>query len=445
MRCARCARVLHAMSARCGRRTDGLVPETVLDGLQRSLLHRLERVERRFLAGVKRREFRVMHQIATARGALYPHGAPQERKPGVYCISRAVRVLAARRDAHGGARSCPRGAARGSAAHVGCGVRGGRMTLPAADEPTPMGDAPARRSATGALFVSIGIFATKMFGIVRQVVIAHFLGASVVADAFNAAFRIPNLLQNLFGEGALSAAFIPVYSNLLARGAQGDRDATEEAGRVAGAVLAILALLVSILVLLGVLFTPQILPLIAAGFKGRKRALAITYVRILFPGAGLFVMSAWCLGVLNSHRKFLLSYAAPVVWNLAIIVALLVLGKGENLTTLGRTAAWASVVGAGAQFLVQVPFVLRLVPQLRVSLDFARAERAHGAAKFWPRGRESRGRAAQRLYRPVDLVIPAGRNGLAPVLRHHDLVRAGEHVRNRHLGGGAARDVERDR
>jgi putative peptidoglycan lipid II flippase len=260
------------------------------------------------------------------------------------------------------------------------------MTLPAADEPTPMADTPARRSATGALFVSIGIFATKMFGIVRQVVIAHFLGASVVADAFNAAFRIPNLLQNLFGEGALSAAFIPVYSNLLARGAKGDTDATEEAGRLAGAVLAILALLVSILVLLGVLFTPQILPLIAAGFKGRKRMLAITYVRILFPGAGLFVMSAWCLGVLNSHRKFLLSYAAPVVWNLAIILALLVFGKGENLTTLGRTAAWASVVGAGAQFLVQVPFVLRLVPHLRISFDFARQSVRTVLRNFGPVG-----------------------------------------------------------
>src|ERR1700742_3859806 len=118
---------------------------------------------------------------------------------------------------------------------------------------------PAKRSATGALFVSIGIFATKMFGIVRQVVIAHYLGASVAADAFNAAFRIPNLLQNLFGEGALSASFIPVYANLLARGDDGDAAAHVEAGRVAGAVFAILTLVVSVLVLLGVIFTPQIL------------------------------------------------------------------------------------------------------------------------------------------------------------------------------------------
>ncbi len=243
------------------------------------------------------------------------------------------------------------------------------MTPPPLDDGKPGASKPPRRGGAGAVFVSIGIFATKMFGIVRQVVIAHFLGASVAADAFNAAFRIPNLLQNLFGEGALSASFIPVYANLLARGEKGDLAAQEEAGRVAGAVFAILALVVSVLVLLGVLFTPQILPVIAAGFQGERKTLVITYVRILFPGAGLFVLSAWCLGVLNSHRKFLLSYAAPVVWNLAIIVALLVFGRGQDLPTLGRTAAWASVVGAGAQFLVQLPFVLKLVPHLRLSLD----------------------------------------------------------------------------
>ncbi|MEO6877132.1 MAG: lipid II flippase MurJ, partial [Gemmatimonadaceae bacterium] len=254
------------------------------------------------------------------------------------------------------------------------------MTLPAADEPTLVDHKPAARSSTGALFVSIGIFATKMFGIVRQVVIARFLGATMVADAFNAALRIPNLLQNLFGEGALSASFIPVYASLLARGEK------EEAGRLAGAVLAILALVVSILVLLGVVFTPQILPVIAGGFKGEKRELAITYVRILFPGAGLFVMSAWCLGVLNSHRKFLLSYAAPVFWNLTIIIALIWFGPRQNLNTLARTAAWASVVGAGMQFLVQVPFVLRLVPSLRVALDLSRQSVRSVLKNFGPIG-----------------------------------------------------------
>ena len=239
------------------------------------------------------------------------------------------------------------------------------MTIPPpADEPTPVGRARSRSTA-GAFFVSLGIFATKVFGIGRQVVIARWLGSEMVADAFAAALRIPNLLQNLFGEGALSASFIPIYVDLI------ERDKREEAGRLAGAVLALLALVVSILVLLGVLFTPQLLPLIASGFKGEKRDLTVTFVRILFPGAGLFVMSAWCLGVLNSHRKFLLSYAAPVFWNLAIIVALTWFGPRQELNQLARTAAWASVVGAGLQFLVQVPFVLRLVPNLRVTLDWS--------------------------------------------------------------------------
>lgn len=253
--------------------------------------------------------------------------------------------------------------------------------LPAADEPTPIDEKPAPRSRAGAFFVSLGIFTNKIFGVVRQSFIATYLGAGAAADAFNAAIRIPNLLQTLFGEGALSASFIPVYVGLRARGDE------EEAGRVAGAVFAILALIVSILVLLGVLFTPQILPLIVGGFKGERRELAITYVRILFPGAGLFVLGAWCLGVLNSHRKFLLSYMAPVLWNVTMIVALLWYGPRESsLPSLARITAWASVIGAGAQFLVQLPFVLGLVKRLHVSLDWRRSSVRTVLRNFAPVG-----------------------------------------------------------
>src|SRR6185436_14257966 len=112
---------------------------------------------------------------------------------------------------------------------------------------------------------------------------------SDAADAFNAAFRIPNFLQNLFGEGALSASFIPVYASLVAR------EDRREADRVAGAVAAILALVVSGIVLIGVLATPWLIGAIAPGFGGAKRDLTIQIVRVLFPGAGLLVLSAWCL------------------------------------------------------------------------------------------------------------------------------------------------------
>jgi len=210
--------------------------------------------------------------------------------------------------------------------------------------------------------VAAGIFLSRILGLVRQRALAHFLGNSSVADAFTAAFRIPNLLQNLFGEGALSASFIPVYAGLLAEEDQAEAD------RVAGAVGALLALAVAAVVVVGVLASPLLVTLIAPGFAGDKRTLTILLVRILFPGAGLLVLSAWCLGVLNSHRRFFLSYAAPVAWNLAIIGTLLVLGPRRTMAELAVAAAWASVAGSLLQVLVQWPTVRRLAPTLRFRL-----------------------------------------------------------------------------
>src|SRR6266581_4086377 len=95
-----------------------------------------------------------------------------------------------------------------------------------------------------------------------------------------------------------------------------------------------LALVVSVLVLAGVVATPLFIDAIAPGFQGAKRDLTIRIVRILFPGAGLLVMSAWCLGVLNSHHRFLLSYTAPVMWNAAMIATLVIFGAGSGLPRL---------------------------------------------------------------------------------------------------------------
>lgn len=223
---------------------------------------------------------------------------------------------------------------------------------------------PTDRTGRHAFLVGAGILLSRIVGLVRQYAFAHYFGLrSDAADAFNQAFRIPNFLQNLFGEGVLSASFIPIYSRLLAEGDE------EEAGRVAGAVAAILALVASTLVLLGVLATPIFIDLIAPGFHGAKRELAIRIVRILFPGAGLLVMSAWCLGILNSHRKFFLSYTAPVMWNLAMIGALVFFGRRMDEPSLAIALAWASVAGSALQFGVQAPYVLRLVRRLRVRPD----------------------------------------------------------------------------
>ena len=213
--------------------------------------------------------------------------------------------------------------------------------------------------------VAAGIFLSRIAGLIRQRIFAHYFATSDAADAFAAGFRIPNLLQNLFGEGALSASFIPVYAGLRARGEQ------EEAERVAGAVAGLLSVVIAVVVLLGVLAAPGLVDLIAPGFTGGKRELTIRLVRILFPGAGLLVLSAWCLGILNSHRRFFLSYAAPIIWNAAIIIFLLFFGPRSSLAKLAEWAAWGSVAGSVLQVLVQLPAVLRVLNRFRFAISLA--------------------------------------------------------------------------
>ena len=249
------------------------------------------------------------------------------------------------------------------------------MSVPARTAINPDG-----REATGrfATLIATGILASRVVGFIRQHFLARYLGLSDAADAFNAAFRIPNFLQNLFGEGVLSASFIPVYARVLAEGDEA------EAIRVAGAVAALLSLLTSILVLLGILTTPVLIDVIAPGFTGAKRELTVAMVRILFPGAGLLVLSAWCLGILNSHRRFLLSYTAPIIWNLSIIAALLWFGGRTAQFDLAVIAAWASLVGSALQLLVQLPMVLRLIGRIVLALDVRSANVRTVVRNFGP-------------------------------------------------------------
>jgi putative peptidoglycan lipid II flippase len=226
-----------------------------------------------------------------------------------------------------------------------------------------MAAAERRRQTTGgAVLVAAGIFLSRIMGLVRSHYFSRFLGTSESADAFSAAIRIPNFLQNLFGEGVLSASFIPVYARLLAESDE------EEAGRVAGAVFSLLALIATVLVAAGVFAAPYLIDLLTPGFTGDKRELTVKLVQVMFPGVGLLVISAWCLGILNSHRRFFLSYASPVVWNLAMIAALLVFGGKVDEANLAMLVAVASVVGAALQLAVQLPLLFRLEKKLRVSL-----------------------------------------------------------------------------
>ncbi len=176
----------------------------------------------------------------------------------------------------------------------------------------------------------------------------------------------------------LSASFIPVYSRLLGEGDE------ETADLLAWSVGAIMALAVAIFVLLGVYAAPWMIDAIAPGFHGAKRELTIRLVQILFPGAGLLVMSAWCLGVLNSHHRFFASYAAPVGWNLVIIGALAWYGPRVTQDRLAVDAAWASVAGSILQILLQLPQMIPLMGRIRLCFGRVRVALRQVLRNFIP-------------------------------------------------------------
>ncbi len=240
------------------------------------------------------------------------------------------------------------------------------------------------KKSPAAIAVAIGILLSRITGLVRERVFAYYLGNSDAAGAFRAALRIPNLLQNLFGEGVLSASFIPVYAKLLAEGKE------EEAGQAASVVLSLLMGVTALLVIIGVTISRPLIGILAPGFHGAVRELTIRMVAIMFPGTGLLVLSAWCLGVLNSHRKFFLSYVAPVLWNVAIIAMLL--GVGGYYLANGHASqerlviwvAWSTVIGAVLQWGVQFPRAIKLNGAFTFSLRTRTAPVQKIIANFMP-------------------------------------------------------------
>lgn len=221
------------------------------------------------------------------------------------------------------------------------------------------------RRSRAAFLVGSGIFLSRVFGFVRDRVFAHWFGTSDFADAWRAALRLPNVLQNLLGEGTLSASLIPVYADLLEQG----RD--EDAGRFAGAALGILAALAAGLALAGVLVAPLLVRVFFFEWSAEKQALTVTLVRILFPMTGLLVVSSWALGILNTHRRFFVSYVAPVFWNLAMIATLVAGGAwfALGLRDLVVALAWGALAGGLLQLLVQIPFLLKHLGRgFRISL-----------------------------------------------------------------------------
>jgi putative peptidoglycan lipid II flippase len=234
--------------------------------------------------------------------------------------------------------------------------------------------------------VAAGIFVTRVLGYVRERVFAYYFGnASVGADAFRAALRIPNAIRNLLGEGTLSASFIPAYAAL------NQRPDKQSARALAGAILGLLLVATGVLAALGIAFAPAITTLIAKGFDAPRRELTITLVRILFPMTGLMVVSAWCLGILNTHRRFFLPYAAPALWNVAGIVAMAAAGTwfanrtlsiDVQLHRIALALAWGTVAGAVLQVGIQLPACWRLLHGIALRVSVA-PEGVRGVLAAW--------------------------------------------------------------
>lgn len=232
------------------------------------------------------------------------------------------------------------------------------------DEARPEGGSRTTSGGRSAARVGAGIFISKIFGFVRERVFAHFFGSSGFADAWWAALRMPNVIRNLLGEGTLSASLIPVYAEFLEEGRE------EEAARFAGAALGILTVLAGSLALGGMALAPILVSLFFPAWSPEIRDLTVLLVRILFPMTGLFVISAWALGILNSHRTFFITFVAPVFWNLAMIASMVggAVYWGLDGRPLVVALAWGALVGGGLTLLVQVPFLLRHTRGMRLSM-----------------------------------------------------------------------------
>lgn len=221
-----------------------------------------------------------------------------------------------------------------------------------------------RASGRSALLVGAGVLLSRLSGLIREFVFTGLLGTKIAADAFRAALQIPGLLQNVLGEGVLSASFVPVYADLTERKDRGEEG--EDPDAVAGTIAALLGLVTAIVVFVGIVLARPLTRIVLPYLADETFDLTVRLVRIMWAGLGFIVLSAWCLGVLNTHRRFFLSYVAPVLWNAAqVVLAVVAWARGWSDADIARAAAWGVVIGGALQFMVQVPAVRRAAPTLR--------------------------------------------------------------------------------
>lgn len=213
--------------------------------------------------------------------------------------------------------------------------------------------------------VAAGILLSRLVGFLRERVFAHYFGLGPSADAFRAALRIPNAIRNLLGEGTLSASFIPVYAGMLARGE------TEDARVLAGTIASLLVLVSAAAAAVGIALAPIITDIVAPGFGGPTRDLTVRLVEIMFPMFGIIILTAWCLGILNTHRRFFLPYASQSIWNIVQIATMVTLGGVLLGARLAVALAVGALVGSVLQLAVQLPTTLRLLGRFEWGLSLS--------------------------------------------------------------------------
>jgi putative peptidoglycan lipid II flippase len=233
-----------------------------------------------------------------------------------------------------------------------------KNSLPERPGAVNTGGPPARRPSLhrAASLVSALTFLSRILGLVREMVFAALLGAGFYADAFQAAFKIPNLLRDLFAEGALSSAFVPTYARTLKAGA-------EAAFRLVSRLVTVLAAVLAVLVLAGYAFAPAIVSLLAPGFEAvpGKRDLTVLLTRVMIPFLPLVSFAAVAMGVLNAHHRFGRPAFAPAAFNLvAIAWASVLWALGFDAASVAVGWAVGTLAGGAAQLLIQLPEVWRL-------------------------------------------------------------------------------------
>jgi putative peptidoglycan lipid II flippase len=210
----------------------------------------------------------------------------------------------------------------------------------------------------------MGTFLSRILGFLRDMVIAHFFGTGIAADAFFVAFRIPNLWRRLVGEGSLTISFIPVYTEYLTqRSEEETREVTHIAFTIAGVVLLILTIL-------GILFSPILIRIIAPGFTRIPEKFQLTVIlnQIIFPYLFFMGLFALCMGILNSLRHFFAPAIAPIFLNISIIVSVFLFYHAFQKPVM--TLAIGVLAGGVIQFLFQIPFLIKRRISFRFNFNF---------------------------------------------------------------------------